>query len=171
MLFGVYLRQSTGFPMFTLNAPNIYQLLFLNYVNISPVLTVILSLIAVGVIAWILVLFRKCYSKDLVLRLSLLFVLILPFLMPKMHERYFFLADILSFAYVVYFGLKKLDIHILIVLASFFAYSHYLFDLYSRLFNNIILGIMNLPAMAYFNLLALIFVCADLYKERKELII
>jgi len=165
MLCGVYLRQTAGFTMFTLNASNIYQFLGLNYANISPMVTGILSLIAVLIATWILVIFRKNYSKDLILKLSLLFALILPFLMPKMHERYFFLADILSFAYVIYYGLKRWHIHILVVLASFFAYSHYLFDIYEKLFSNIILEVMNLQTMALFNLLALILVCVDVHKE------
>ena len=41
----------------------------------------------------------KFLTPDMTLDLALFFAIFLPFVMPKIHERYFFLADMLSVLY------------------------------------------------------------------------
>jgi Gpi18-like mannosyltransferase len=55
-----------------------------------------------------------------------LFAVIVPFLLPRMHERYFFLADILSILYVFYFP-SRFYTAIIMSLVSLFAYFPFLF--------------------------------------------
>ncbi|MBP3657144.1 MAG: DUF2029 domain-containing protein [Clostridia bacterium] len=58
---------------------------------------VVLTLIVV--VYW-LIHYREI-TPDMTLELALLFAVYLPFVMPKIHERYFFLADMLSVLYAV----------------------------------------------------------------------
>ncbi len=59
------------------------------------------------------------------LLVSLWCVASIPFVLPRMHERYFFMADILSVAYAVLYP-RRAYLPILIVSASFLSYVHYL---------------------------------------------
>lgn len=62
---------------------------------------------------------------DFWMNLSLISVLILPYFLPKMHERYFFVADIFAILYV-FWRPRRFWIAILINLCSFFAYGPFL---------------------------------------------
>ena len=53
-------------------------------------------------------------------------MLIVPFVLPKMHQRYFFPADILSVAFGFYFP-KYFYVPIILNLVSFFSYQYFLF--------------------------------------------
>lgn len=57
---------------------------------------------------------------------AVLFTLLIPFLLPKMHERYYFAADILSVVLAVVCP-KKFWVAVIINLTSFFAYMPFLF--------------------------------------------
>jgi Gpi18-like mannosyltransferase len=61
-----------------------------------------------------------------VMQLALLSVLLLPFFLPRMHDRYFYPADILSILYA-FFIPEYFLIPLLIGLVSFFSYEPYLF--------------------------------------------
>jgi Gpi18-like mannosyltransferase len=51
---------------------------------------------------------------------------VVPFVLPKMHQRYFFPADILSIAFGFYFP-NYFFIPLVITLVSFFSYQYFLF--------------------------------------------
>lgn len=53
------------------------------------------------------------------------FALFCPFVMPRMHDRYFFIADVLSIAYVCYLP-RTWYLPVLVVTASLFSYWPYL---------------------------------------------
>jgi Gpi18-like mannosyltransferase len=65
-------------------------------------------------------------TKGMLLRLALLCCLLVPFFLPKMHDRYFYPADVLSIIFAFYFP-RFFFVPIVIVLASFFAYQPTLF--------------------------------------------
>jgi len=64
---------------------------------------------------------------SLLTRLGLLSLMMMPYFLPKMHERYFFPAEVLSIAYGFYFPRYYL-IPIALNLISFFSYQKFLFD-------------------------------------------
>ena len=165
-----YVNQTGQYSSWTINAPNIYQFFGLNLVfGMSKINTVILTMATGIFILGIILLLRKHYSKKMILLLSLLFALIIPFLLPKMHERYFFIADILSFIYIISFGIKRIPLHILIVLASLFSYANYLPGVYENLFGNNILKIFDLNILAAFNSVAIIIVVIDIIFEQENI--
>jgi Gpi18-like mannosyltransferase len=58
--------------------------------------------------------------------LALLSLLLVPYTLPRMHDRYFFPADVLSLAYVAYFP-AFFAIPVIVNLSSLFPYITYLF--------------------------------------------
>jgi Gpi18-like mannosyltransferase len=68
---------------------------------------------------------RRRLDAPVILQLCLLSVLMTPFFLPKMHERFFFVADVTAIAYAFYFPRQYL-VAIMISFASFFAYQPFL---------------------------------------------
>jgi len=65
-------------------------------------------------------------DKDVIVKLSLVSVLLLPFTLPHMHDRYFFAADVVSIIYAFYWP-KRFFIPIIVGAASLFSYVPFLF--------------------------------------------
>ena len=65
-------------------------------------------------------------DKDVIVKLSLVSVLLLPFTLPHMHDRYFFAADVISIIYAFYWP-KRFFIPIIVGAASLFSYMPFLF--------------------------------------------
>lgn len=65
-------------------------------------------------------------TPDFLLQVSLLFLILVPFLLPHMHERYFFPADVFALLYAIRRP-KRFYVPILVVGASFLTYLPFLF--------------------------------------------
>lgn len=65
-------------------------------------------------------------TKEMLMLLATLSVTVLPYFLPKMHQRYFFAADVISIVYAFYFP-RHFYIPVVIGMSSFFAYFPYLF--------------------------------------------
>jgi len=112
----------------TLGAPNWYQLLpsaIPGFYEVGVILTL------VSVLLFMLAMYRRKEngpSFQWLIVTSTLSVLFVPFLLPRMHERYFFAADVFSviFAFSFYKGWR---IACIIQFASLFSYFRYLFDI------------------------------------------
>ncbi|HEX3642415.1 MAG TPA: hypothetical protein VHV10_14080, partial [Ktedonobacteraceae bacterium] len=63
----------------------------------------ILASMMVALISFLTVRSRKLITADLILKLTLVFAVAIPFFMPQMHERYFYLADVVSIIYAFCF--------------------------------------------------------------------
>jgi Gpi18-like mannosyltransferase len=59
------------------------------------------------------------------IQLALISVLVVPYLLPKMHERYFFAADVISIIFGFYYP-RYFFVPIIINLVSLFSYFPYL---------------------------------------------
>lgn len=121
----VYLSQSGTFHSLTRNAPNLYAWLPQRFYSLIVPAGVGL-MAAIGCI-YVALVWKSRVRLDaaLVLRLSLLSLLLCPFFLPKMHDRYFFAADVLSIAYGFYFP-RQWYVPVLISAASFMAYLPFL---------------------------------------------
>lgn len=82
---------------------------------------VLLTLIAV--IYWLI--HYKEVTPDMTLHLALFFAIFLPFVMPKIHERYFFIADMLSLLYAARYKNRRY-VPMLVIGASLMSYMAYL---------------------------------------------
>jgi Gpi18-like mannosyltransferase len=127
--FTIYARQASEYPHLSLSAPSIYA--FVMPLPLTAETTTALfwaGIIAALAIAFLLVwcVREAIYATaSTILSLALLSVLALPYFLPRMHERYFFLADILSFLYAVYRP-DRWYIPLLVITASFLSYLPYL---------------------------------------------
>ncbi len=144
-LLTVYGAQSGEFKELTLYAPTLFA--FINDSAMSDAFRTVLStagvLLAIVMACGMIVLVarvicmrsthagdrtavsRAAFSPNRILFLTLLSVLVLPFVLPHMHERYFYLADILSVIYA-FSNPRRWYVAVMIVLASFFSYMPFL---------------------------------------------
>ena len=86
----------------------------------------------------------KEVTPDMTLDLALFFAIFLPFVMPKIHERYFFLADMLSILYAARYRNRRF-MPLLVVGASLMSYMPILTR--QRPVDERILGLMMLGAL------------------------
>ena len=129
-LLSIYPLQVTAYPYVSLNAPGVYDLFptfSLRYPVVAGNIGMSIALLSIIVIGWILYRKRQWDTATL-LGGALLFSLIIPFLLPRMHERYFYPADILALTFALYTR-KNFVLPFLVGGASFLSYLPYLFGI------------------------------------------
>lgn len=124
--FSIYLSQTEAYPYLSLNAPSLWVMIpndYFNDLNPGPVLFA-----GIGVLSLLFVFLRQHETLDKadLVDLSLIFCLLVPYLLPKMHERYFYLAEILSIVYVVRHP-RRFPVTLAVLLGGFLSYRSYLF--------------------------------------------
>jgi Gpi18-like mannosyltransferase len=125
----VYVAQAEQYQLLQMSAPTVYTwmpdvgLTQRFFTSTGVVFTAALGF-ALSILIW-----RSSskLSRGLLLRLALLCCLFMPFFLPKMHDRYFYPADVLSIIFAFYFP-RFFFVPIVIILASFFAYQPTLFS-------------------------------------------
>lgn len=122
----VYGTQTVTYQSLSKNAPNPYLWLPDRYYGPIAIAGVVLMAVIGGYYVWRVVRSRVRLDPPLILKLCLLSVLMTPFFLPKMHERFFFVADVTAIAYAFYFP-RQYVVAILVSFASFFAYQPFLF--------------------------------------------
>jgi len=129
-IFLTYVNQSGEYKDLTYNAPSIYQWIpndFFIKTNVVTNIGIIITFIVVLIIVYISVRYIKILNNENIIELSLLFALIVPYLLPRMHERYFFMADVISLLYAFYFP-KKFYVAIILPLISLLCYLPFLYN-------------------------------------------
>lgn len=137
-LLTIYMKQAGQYENLSLNAPNLY--LWVNGENSQ-----MLSLFGITICftALLLVIYhcvreKISIGKSEIISYAFLFSLLVPFLLPHMHERYFFVADALSILYAITYIPEKaksshlksrIFIPIVVILSSLACYSPYLFGI------------------------------------------
>jgi Gpi18-like mannosyltransferase len=124
-LLMTYPAQAGLFSKLTLNAPNLYQWLPEDPERFErPGLT--LATLLVGLLC--LASWRSATPLDgnVIVKLSLVSALLLPFTLPHMHERYFFAADVASIIYA-YYSPKRFFVPLIVSTSSLLSYAPFLF--------------------------------------------
>ena len=125
-----YVNQSGEYTNLTYNAPSIYQWFsskFFNNTTLVGNIGILFTFVVVLIIIYVSMRYIKVIKYENIIELSLLFAIIVPFLLPRMHERYFFMADIISLLYAFCFK-GKFYIAIIIPFASFLCYLPFLYN-------------------------------------------
>lgn len=125
-LLTVYFRQSQEYNELTMNLPN----LFTWFPADAPESVGRAAVLAAGA----LVLFTFAYlcaqkfriTDEMLVSLALFYVMLLPYFLPFMHERYWYPADLLSLVFAFYFP-EKFYVPVITVMSSVYAYSRFLF--------------------------------------------
>ena len=102
-LLTIYFQQANSYSYLTLNSPNLYQWLPNEFYGVLYPTVLYLAIAIIALFIMTSALRRFPPTPQNLIRISLISVLLVPFVLPKMHARYFFAADVLSFLYVGYF--------------------------------------------------------------------
>lgn len=124
--FSIYLDQTNAYPYLSLNAPSFWSLIKNDYFYELTAAPVLLALLLTLVVLFV---FLKKYPRlenIHLLELALIFSLLIPWALPRMHERYFYLAEILSIVYVAVYP-KRAPVAVSLLFGGFLIYSAYLF--------------------------------------------
>jgi Gpi18-like mannosyltransferase len=127
-LLNVYASQADYYSKLTQHAPNLYawfptgqelyRLLYPSGLAFGATVLLIFVLVAVKG--------RARLSTALIVELAAFSTLLAPFVLPKMHQRYFFPADILSIVFSFFFP-AYFYVALIINMVSFFSYQYFLF--------------------------------------------
>jgi Gpi18-like mannosyltransferase len=109
----------------TLNAPSFYQWLPASAPEYWKWVGIFLAVMFVVIMCILIVASKKQLTSAIILKVALVFALAIPFLLPEMHERYFYLADVLSIIYAFYFP-RYFFIAVIMQLCSLLSYAPYL---------------------------------------------
>ncbi|MCO8270989.1 glycosyltransferase 87 family protein [Actinoplanes sp. TRM 88003] len=120
-------RQARNVPELSLRAPNVFALMpggpredtlrTLGYLFAAAVV--------IGVV-YVLIARQVELTRERVVLAAALFSILVPFLLPGMHERYFFLADVLTVVLVMFMP-RLWSVPLLVQAASLLSYQPYLF--------------------------------------------
>jgi Gpi18-like mannosyltransferase len=129
----IYQVQSDVFDslkMLTLNAPNLYQWISIppSWFYIAKDLGIVLTGIVVAVLIGGILQGRKSLTSAYLVKMTLLFTVGIPFFLPMMHERYFYIADVFSVIYA-FWNPEYYYFPLLIQLSSLDSYILFLFDI------------------------------------------
>ncbi|MFJ5922179.1 hypothetical protein ACIQF6_06150 [Kitasatospora sp. NPDC092948] len=140
-LLTVYSRQTDTYPQLTLNAPSLYQFVAsptdpdrLDAVRRAGIVgagLVVIALIALAVLSRTGRLAlrggagRPALTPNQVLLTALCSAIAVPFLLPSMHDRYFYVADVLSLVAAFYLPRRLWFAPVLVQAASFASYLPY----------------------------------------------
>jgi Gpi18-like mannosyltransferase len=128
-LLGVYIFQAGQYQLLQMSAPTAYAWMpdyGLTQRFFTPGGVVFTA--ALGFALSIMVYRTKApITDDLLLRLSLLCFLLVPFFLPKMHDRYFYPADVLAIIFAFYYP-RYFFVPVVVILSSYFAYQPTLFE-------------------------------------------
>jgi Gpi18-like mannosyltransferase len=111
----------------TFNAPSFYQWLSKNAPAYWKWVGILLAGAFVILMGALLLFSKQQLTPEIVLRIALVFAVVIPFLLPEMHERYFYMADVFSIAYAFYFP-RLFYIALLQQLCSLASYAPYLLN-------------------------------------------
>lgn len=118
---------SQTFAALSYNAPTIYQWLGGTAFARSTWVGIGLAGMVVALLGGLLLLRKPALTAEVMLQIALLCVLAIPFFLPNMHERYFYLADVISIIYAFYFP-RWFFFPIVMQLASLLSYAPYLLN-------------------------------------------
>ncbi len=126
----VYANQANEYQALVLSAPTVYAFIErLTLTEGTRSLAVFSGVVVAAIAALALVVLlrrsRESLTAPRAVLISLFCVIVIPFLLPRMHERYFYLADVLSVLYVYYYP-RQWHVPAAVLLVSFLAYLPYL---------------------------------------------
>lgn len=111
----ILMFQTSEYNYFVKSCPNIYSLFLLNYKQINIFLKYSLAII-VGMIAIFISLhkYKDGYNDTTFIYKSFLISTIVVFLLPSMHDRYFYLSNILGILYCIIVSKKYLKRYVIL---------------------------------------------------------
>lgn len=146
-----YLVQSSSSATWVWNSPSLYAL-FLPWLPENSPDFIVLPAVGLTILAWVIIAARNFSDgdDDYVLGMALGSVTITAFLMPHMHERYFFPADALSLAFAFYVP-NLFVLPVFFQISSYMVYRNYLYYDFERAYD-----LIRLFWAAFINLISIL---------------
>lgn len=123
----IYTGQVGQFTSLSMSAPNLYAFISDDYYEIGVWIGMITFLISMSIWGWINWRAKVQYDHRKIMLMALTTLALVPFVLPKMHERYFYPVDIFSFALVV-FDPKMWFVPVLYQIISSLSYSVFILN-------------------------------------------
>ncbi|WP_334765123.1 hypothetical protein [Nostoc sp.] len=120
-LLSVYFNQANEYKELAKNAPNLYQWIPGNFYNIVVPIGLTLTIFTIFLFAYIVYKSRLEITQSRLIYLATISVFFMPYILPKMHDRYFYPADIFSLIFAFYFP-QYSWVAIVVQMSSFFGY-------------------------------------------------
>ena len=117
----VYFNQANKYKELAKNSPNLYQWIPNDFYNIVVPIGLSGTVAAILLLVYLVYKSRLEITQDRLIHLATISVLFMPYILPKMHERYFYPADILSIIFAFYFPQYRW-VAIAVQMSSFFSY-------------------------------------------------
>lgn len=124
--FSIYIDQTGAYPYLSLNAPSFWSLIPNDYFYELSAAPVLLAMVLTLLVLFVFLGKYPRLDGESLVELALIFALLIPWSLPKMHERYFYLAEMLSIVYVCRYP-KRLPVGVGLLLGGLMIYSAYLF--------------------------------------------
>jgi len=126
VVFSTYINQAGTYSELSLNIANIWQFVRgVPYENFMVIGLCIAALAVLGLLYFTWVNRERLVNNVDFVRLAYLFAVIMPFLLPKMHDRYYFLADVLSIL-VFLFDKRRWYVPLVSIFCSYLAYAWFM---------------------------------------------
>lgn len=124
---GIYFTQVSEYPHLALNTHSFYTLISdEHYFDALNMVAIILAAVGCCVMLYISIEnYKKLKLCDFV-TLAFIFTALIPFLLPRMHDRYFYMCDVLSLVFAFY-NRRRWYVPLIMIGCSFFDYTWYLF--------------------------------------------
>ena len=122
----IYVNQVSRYPELTQRAPNLYQWIHFSRTELYPV-GIILSVYIVVILTILVYKSQVKMTVNLQIHLAIISVLVMPFILPGMHQRYFISAEIIAIIFAFY-SPQNWYIPVVISLASFVTYARQLYQ-------------------------------------------
>lgn len=126
----VFLQQAGQYNLIAMNGPSVYELFLQSkqadagvFYEMFSQMALFLTFGAVLGISLLLCMYRRRLNVESILLSALLYLSVVPFLLPKMHERYSFGADVMAMAVCMWNPRRRFALPILFGLSSYFLYT------------------------------------------------
>ncbi len=127
-LLSIYVQQAGSYQALSLRAPSIYQFFpaGADAAVIRPIGVAVTGLVVLGLVAAV-VLRRATLNPARIVLMATVSAILVPFLLPSMHERYFYLGEVLTVVAACYLPRRLWYVPVLVQGAVFPAYLDVLF--------------------------------------------
>ncbi len=125
-IIDIYLHQMSEYPWMSMNAPTFWQMT--NLVTPNPILEkagILVAGLLIVVLLGLCLAKKEKISNKMLLSFTILLSVGIPLFLPHMHDRYFYMADILSVIFLFVFGVHRIGIALCVQYASLTCYLHY----------------------------------------------
>ena len=124
-ILSIYLGQVGQFRVLSNNAPNLYIFISDTFYDIGLWIGLGIFVLAMAIWGWINWRAKVIFTHRQIMLMALAVLAFVPFVLPKMHDRYFYPADVFSYA-VIIFAPEMWFVPLLYQLISNLSYSAFL---------------------------------------------